>query len=342
MTGKIPSTLFSTESLKAKERKDTYRESMGVFFEVDNIDSNGRIFYASIESFLLSEIMLVDCQTMAQNFYRPSKMIAQDGLDHIVIQAFIEGKTTNLKNPDEIVGNTGNLIVIDGARSWEAYNTDFRNISLIIPRRLLKDKLLDESAHHGKVLCPKKNPFAALLRDHISSLHRTIADLTLEHAHSLVSPCVDLVVAALNSSQSSPAMQSVQNNHHLTLFRIKKFIEENITDPTLGLDRILIEFSLTRSSLYRIFPKSEGGVMTYIRERKLKYAYRRLAFPGKHRDSISQIAFESGFENESSFTRAFKSYYKVLPSEVARGAASFELSKAENPDRKWESWLRLL
>ncbi len=342
MNEKIPSTLFSTERLDLKERRETYRESIGVFFEIDNIDSNGRLFHASIESFLLSEIMLVDCQTMAQNFYRPSQMIARDGLDHFVIQTFLEGKTVSLKDPDHSTGHTGNLIVIDGSRPWEAYNTDFRNLSLIIPRRLIKHKLINESAHHGKALCPKRNPFAALLRDHMLSLHRNVASLTLEHAHSLVSPCIDLVVAALNSSQDPDSKQAVQNNNHLTLFRIKKFIEENITDPSLSLDRIINEFNLTRSSLYRIFPKSEGGVMTYIRERRLKSAYRRLAFPGKHRDSIAQIAFEAGFESESSFTRAFKGFFKALPSEVARGASAFTWNQSESSDRKWESWLRLL
>ncbi len=342
MSEKIPSTLFSTEMIKESEREETYRQSIGVVFEVDNLKNDGPGFHARIQSFLMSEIMLVDCQTRAQNFYRPSQLIARDGVDHFFIQAFLEGSTTNLKNPDEIVGHTENLIVIDGSRAWEAYNNNFRNLSLIIPRRLIKHKLIDENSHHGRILCPKKNAFAALLRDHILSLHRSIADLTSEHVHALVSPSVDLVVAALNSSEGQSAMQTVLNNNHLTLYRIKKFIEENITDSALSIDLIAAQFNLTRSSLYRIFPKSEGGIMNYIRERRLKHAYRRLAFPGKYRPTISQVAFESGFESESSFTRAFKAHFDVLPKEVMKGPTSFEWSEVDEPERKWESWFRLL
>lgn len=342
MSEKIPSTLFTTEVIEERERESTYRQSIGVFFDVDHIEHENRGFHARIQGYLLSEVMLVDCQTLAQNFYRQSQMIARDSVDHIVIQAFLEGRTTNLSDPDNIVGHTGNLVVIDGTRPWEAYNTDFRNLSLIIPRRLIKDKLNDENAHHGRILNPKQNPFAALLRDHMLSLHQSADELKAEFAHALVAPCVELAAAALNSSQSQNAMQVVQNNNHLTLFRIKKFIEERITDPALSIDLILAEFSLTRSSLYRSFPKSEGGIMTYIRERRLKYAYRRLAFPGKHKPTVSQVAFEAGFESESSFTRAFKGYFQALPSEVMKGPTSFEWSEVDEPERKWESWFRLL
>lgn len=334
----IPSSLFNTQAHRLADKIEAYRESIGVVFDVDKIESKPSNFHATIKTHLISEIMLVDCETVAQFFYRPTSKIARDGLDHILIQAFLSGKTVVGRSDLECSQQNSSLIVIDSARPWSAYNPSFRNLTLVIPRRLIHTKILDDDTLHGRLLDPKYNPLAALLRSHMLALHQNVAALKYESAYSVMTPTLDLVVATLNYHHSDHARAGTR----ALSFQIKCFIEENLDDSRLGPERLMQQFNLTRSTLYRLFASTEGGIMNYIRERKLRRAFRRLASARQTGATVAQIAFESGFENESSFSRLFKSYFAVRPSDVRAGVDIFATDTGQAPERLWEAWFRSL
>lgn len=344
MESGVPCSIFHSNLYPTEKRIDAYCESISVVFDVDGIEkSNANSFVAKIETHLISDMMLVDCQTVAQKFLRPSTKIAKDGMDHFLVQVFLEGATTSHEK-DKIVCGPSQLIVIDMSRPWTAYNPDFRNVTMVVPRRLLYGKLQDEDGHHGRVLNPKENPFAELLRSHILTLHRTIGSVEKECAHSLVSPSVDLVAAALNHAsqiESGKRGDHCPSSAKALSLQIRKYIEENLGDPGLQVASIQKKFNLTRSTIYRLFPSS-NGVMGYVRERRMKTAYNWLAMPRNPGESIAEIAFRLGFENETSFTRAFKNYFGVPPSEVKNERNVPYWKVDESPQRAWESWLRAL
>lgn len=340
----VPCSIFHSNLYPSEKRIETYRESMSVVFDVEGIKRDEcDSFVAKIESRLISDMMLVDCQTVAQKFLRPSAKIAKDGMDHLLIQVFLNGSTT-WSEKEEVVCQPSQLIVIDMSRPWKAYNPDFRNLTLVVPRRLLYGKLHDEDGHHGRVLNPKENPFAELLRSHILTLHRTIGSVKKEFAHSLVTPSVDLVVAALNHAsqiESGKRGDLCPSRTKALSLQIRRYIEENLGDPGLQVASIQKKFNLTRSTIYRLFPSS-NGVMGYVRERRMKTAYKWLAMPRRPGESIAEIAFRLGFENETSFTRAFKNHFGVTPSEVKNERNVHYWKVDESPQRAWESWLRAL
>lgn len=334
-------SVFDTDDYSQAQRLDAYVDSMSVIFDTDAFTQSKDTFKARIESRLLSELMLVDCQTSGMDFTRTKSLIGGDGIDHYLIQLFLAGSTTSKDAPDVSSCNTSKLIIIDSARPWSAFNSDFRNLTLIIPRRLLASKLSDEHGQHGKVLDPQTNPFAEILRTHILSLYSTSGKIDLDLAHNLVSPTIDIVAAAMNFCHPTRSSINESTHSYALKLRIKYFIEKNLWNSKLSIERIQTEFNLTRSTLYRFFPNNEGGIMSYVRNRRLLLAYRKLAANAHHRETIAQIAFESGFENVSSFTRAFKSHFKKLPSEVVLEGA-LTSNHISNTRSQMALWLRIL
>lgn len=339
----VPFSVFNTEAFSPRDRVEIYRESIGVFFQTEQFSQEREKFQAKIHSHLLSELLLIEVQTVAQNFIRPASLIAADGLDHFLIQLFFDGKTVHNGNPSELYCQGNRLIVIDGSRPWDAFNSDFRNLTLVVPRRLISSKLNSENDQHGKVLDPARNPFAEILRTHMLSLHSTAGQLNADYAHSIVQPTVDLAAAAMNyTGELFNSSVAEQSQCFALKLGIKSFIENNLGDPHLSVERIQVEFNLTRSTLYRLFPNFDGGIMNYVRKRRLQMAYRRLATSRFANETISQIAFEYGFENVSSFTRAFKAFFQELPSEVAKHRSPPKTDPLSSPNRVWENWFRIL
>lgn len=312
---------------------------MSVVFDVEKLAKKN--FQAKIQGNLISELMLVDCQTVEQEFHRSTSKIARDGMDHFLIQLFLTGGTGfELKGERQFCDST-QLIIIDTTKPWKAHNPAFRNLTLVVPRRLMRSRLWDLDAHHGRILDPKTNPFAEILRSHILSLHNTIGRIHYEAAHSLNDPSLDLIAMALNHSSPDQGKRFIASDESYLnsfIFRIKAFVEDHLSDSKLSPEMIQSHFNLTRSTLYRLFPAS-GGIMKYIRERRMIKAYKLLSMTLVPGQTIAEIAHGLGFENESSFTRAFKVFFGVLPSEVRKGISPSQLSSPIPPYRTWESWL---
>ncbi|GEM_PF-3737802 len=340
-SGNIPYSKFDTKAYSKKEKVDAYKDSISVVFDTDTNRTDLNHFEAQIHSFLFSEIMLVDCSTFNQFFERSKSKIATDTLDHILVQVFLSGDTTSTLDNNQFSCDQGSIIIIDTSRPWKAYNSSFNNITLVVPKRLIRGKILNEDMLHGKILSTKTNPFASLLHSHILSLRENASKITQGFAHSIVSPSIDMVCAAIGFNPDQSVSSYTPDKNVALVLRIKNFIESNLGNSNLGIPLLLVEFNLTKSTLYRLFPTQNGGIMNYVNERRLIKAYRSLSIKNGHK-TISQISYESGFENESSFTRAFKRYFHYLPREVQKSAHKSLKIDCTSPDRLWENWLRRL
>ena len=92
-------------------------------------------------------------------------------------------------------------------------------------------------------------------------------------------------------------------------------VEKYIADPLFGVERFAEEIGMSRASLHRKL-KSISGISPsdFIRSVRLK---RAAALLSKRTDSVSQIGFAVGFEDQSNFSKSFKKQFGVSPSEYA-------------------------
>jgi AraC-like DNA-binding protein len=93
---------------------------------------------------------------------------------------------------------------------------------------------------------------------------------------------------------------------------IRRFIEANLANRELGIEKIMSTFGLSRASLYRLF-EPVGGVACYIRDRRLVRARNELTAPGLQDRRIGPIAYRAGFRSITAFNRAFREAYGESP-----------------------------
>jgi len=95
--------------------------------------------------------------------------------------------------------------------------------------------------------------------------------------------------------------------------KLTAIVEANLADYTFSVEKLAEESSLSRTQLLRKLKAITGYTPNdFIRDYRLNKAAQMIM----HRaDSISQIAYAVGFNDQSYFTKCFKKKYQVTPSE---------------------------
>jgi AraC-like DNA-binding protein len=97
--------------------------------------------------------------------------------------------------------------------------------------------------------------------------------------------------------------------------RIFLYIEDHLTEK-LTVEEIARQVYLSPTYLQSVFKENFGiPLAEYVRSQKLKRALELLYNTEKR---ISDIAYDSGFEHESSFIRSFKREFGMTPGEARR------------------------
>ncbi len=104
--------------------------------------------------------------------------------------------------------------------------------------------------------------------------------------------------------------------HASRSFAIRQFIDENLADPTLGIETLIGNFAMSRSVIYRDF-EEHSGVSRYIMTRRMARGLHMLL--GRDEDlRIVEIAKAVGFPDQRHFARCFRKHFGISPTQARR------------------------
>ncbi|WP_084125014.1 AraC family transcriptional regulator [Demequina sp. NBRC 110054] len=107
---------------------------------------------------------------------------------------------------------------------------------------------------------------------------------------------------------------------------IQDFVAVNL--PRVRVDDIAAEFFLSRRTVYHVFEDVGTTPSDYLRGRRLALAAARLTDPEFADVPIAEIAASAGFDDATTFTRAFRRQHGVTPREWRVAGPTRELSVA--------------
>ncbi len=100
------------------------------------------------------------------------------------------------------------------------------------------------------------------------------------------------------------------------LEQINMLLDEHLADQRYTVSDLASDLNISRVQLHRKIKKLTGKSSSHhIRERKLRRAHQLLAESDK---TVTEIAYEVGFNNLSYFARSFRELYDHNPSEIAK------------------------
>jgi AraC-like DNA-binding protein len=112
----------------------------------------------------------------------------------------------------------------------------------------------------------------------------------------------------------------------ITWERIKRYIDENLGNPSLSAATIATATYVSRRQLYRVFSDNGTTVSQWVRERRLERCYRDLVHPAFANRTVAEIAYSWGFVGPSHFSRAFKTKFGRSPTEIRADSTNHEES----------------
>lgn len=336
-------SFFTTRHLGTKRAKiSAWQESCSFIFDYrPRLEDEVCDFEAQIESYNFGSLITSVCQSRRATWHRSPLDAAANGVDHYLIQFYTAGHGNFSGDAEEGDFRTNDILVLDATRQTDSVTTDFRNLTLWVPRALLEPMVSDPDALHGRVL-QREQPTTTLLRSHLSMLHEHAGRMTREQGEQLTRPTLELLAGALASDGTTDAIPGHTRTTALQL-AVKHFIRRNLDHPELGADMIARAVNVSRATLYRVC-ESMGGVNPYIRQQRLRRVLDALANPALDVISITEIASFWGFDEPSSFHRLFRKTFGVTPGDARRYRMSPEpprpvFQEEAVGDRKYERWL---
>ncbi|MCL3778908.1 hybrid sensor histidine kinase/response regulator [Prolixibacteraceae bacterium JC049] len=122
---------------------------------------------------------------------------------------------------------------------------------------------------------------------------------------------------ASSMTNSDDVVMNLPNRETEFIEKVKGIIESNMADPEFRIESIYKEIGMSRTHFFKkIKSLTDKTANEFIKTVKMKHAAQLLRQPDVR---INEVAWAVGFADPKYFTKVFKSYYQVTPSEYING-----------------------
>jgi len=261
----------------------------------------------------LGKVMFAVISSSPLVFERKPETVAASGLDHVIVQLYLEGGFAGTAGNRPITVRPGDICVFDLSQTICTETSWSRQLTFMVPRPQFEAVVDDVAALHGLVL-DGTEALTAILAAHMTELAEHVESLDARAAAAMGDGTVAMlttILATLARRHALPTSTTIPSIFR----RVSAYIDSNLDDTEMSPATIAAEFGMSRATLYRLF-ESFGGVADYIRRRRLIAAALRLASPEHRAKRVAQIALACGFTNETTFGRNFMQQFGISPSEA--------------------------
>ena len=106
--------------------------------------------------------------------------------------------------------------------------------------------------------------------------------------------------------------------HRAQLLRMRDFVQRHLAEPELSARTVAAAFGVSARYVEIVFRESGTSPARYIRTARMERARRVLADPRQRQRSVGAIARSVGIESPTVFTRMFRQFHDITPSEYRR------------------------
>lgn len=202
----------------------------------------------------------------------------------------------------------GTAVMYDTSQPYELrFPSRIQELVLQVPRRSIP---LDQAALSDA--CARRidgtHPTLRILRAFSTELLNVAGDLNPRERHDISHTAAGLIGSVLSShrTDTDPAGDTA------LFHRITQYIRDNLGDPTLTAQTLADTHHISLRYLYLLFDKQGCTPAARIREQRLRAAHHDLA-TGPPRQKIAVVAARYGFNDVTTFTRAFRRHFGTTP-----------------------------
>jgi AraC-like DNA-binding protein len=176
---------------------------------------------------------------------------------------------------------------------------------------------LDERLMSG---IPSSNEALRLLTSYVEILHGDPAPLAPELLALGVPHIHDLVSLALGATRDASESAKAGGLRAARLHAIKSDIVANLAEPGFGVHAVAARHAISPRYIRALFGSEYTTFTDFVREQRLRRAYRILSDPVSIGRSIGTVALDCGYTSISYFNQAFRRRYGATPTDIRDSA----------------------
>ncbi|MET9914655.1 helix-turn-helix domain-containing protein [Streptomyces sp. NPDC006476] len=272
-------------------------------------------FHASLHTAQLGAVQVSVVAADPHSIAHTRRHIASDPADFVKVSLQLAGQCLLTQADRQALLKPGELAIYDTRYPYTLdFDQRYRTLVLMFPRVMLRlperdlSRMIATTVSCSDGLGPVVHPF-------LRGLAGQVRQLDALDAHRLADSVVDLVGAMLAERCGNHVAQQ-DDGRELLAQRILTYMEQRLSDPGLGPDRIAAAHHISRRFLYKLLAERGYTVSGWLRERRLAECLRDLADPTLAHMSVAKVGGRWGFPDPAHFSHAFKTAYGMSPSEA--------------------------
>jgi AraC-like DNA-binding protein len=251
----------------------------------------------------------------AHGTLRSKRKVREVDSDFVLLLHLKSGPATVTHNHFDDVVPAGSFLALDGSRPHGLYmESDFEHLALKMPRArfLSLHPTISSLTDRPLIGHSEEGSAAARIFDMIASFGGAMP--------STVSTMSDTVVKLLGDwiLREGGASGEKAIRHNLLAQRVLKGIDENFTDPGFSALHLALVLGISRRYVDSILAELGTTFGRALLEKRLERCHRLLTAPSQINRSVTDIAFESGFNDLSHFSKRFRERYGYSSREARR------------------------
>ncbi len=312
---------FSSSEMSLSERGGAYRQALKSTFSYLNTSVNVEVDVGPPECFAAS-IEQMRIGSLRPNWHRSN---AAQHIIHVganrstTIELFwvSEGAISLANKHGTAHLQAGEMLLWSPAEEWQASHGSFELIAIGLPDAIIRRRAPWLMTMIGRPIAGT-SALAACLTALLRQASQCHQRLTAEEGAILETTLVEAICFLSQAGQSGLRSPS-PTPYAERLDALKALALDSLERADLSATTLAREVGLSARTIHRLFAASGGSFQSWLQERRLERCWAELATDrGSHQRTVADIAFGSGFNDLSTFNRAFRRRFGVTPRAVRR------------------------
>ncbi len=304
---------LSTDGLSAHEAVPAWQDWMAKLFSGLGTDLYGdTVFEGHLQRSQAGAVVMTRLEAARHRVIRSVQGLRSHDADQVKIVAPWQGLAAVSQQGREASARNGSWVIYDTSQAYEVANPEWsEHLIVMLPRRSLEQRGIRLEGLMGRNVGGGSGIARVALEAMRSTYQElpTMAPAVAERAGELL---IDLVHLSL---QELSGRGTAVTQHQAFKDRIRAHVAAHVRDSRLCIDDIARAMNCSKRHLYNAFADEPLALAAWIQQLRLELCMRELRDARNAARTITDIAFGCGFSSSAHFSRAFKAYTGMAPSE---------------------------
>lgn len=274
-------------------------------------------FY-SITSHKLAKLSIYLSESDPFTVHRRGRDIRSDSAFDYLALVQLEGCAEIKQGETGFLVNPGSMAIIPGGLPYQlSFLQAGKRLLLRIPLQVFHERVLGREIRDFGAHVFGGDGLNRLTVNMLESLVVQAGFLTETEQYTIAEVTLELISAVVRSAEEFDEYQH-GSAQVARMSRVLSFLEENYMEHDLTPAQVAEANAVSTRHLHNLFQHSGTTVTRWIWERRLKAAREDILNPTMIEKSITEIAYQRGFNDSAHFSRSFKLRFDITPSKLRK------------------------